>query len=79
MASENAPLTETEAVDLADTEARIQGYQPDDYERPKVDHSKVKGKWFLFYGLKKSETGSNKPATFTITVEDKTRKVEIRR
>ena len=79
LASENAPLTETEAVDLADTEARIQGYQPDDYERPKVDRSRVKGKWSLFYSLRKSEAGSDKPATFTITVEDKMRKVEIRR
>jgi len=39
----------------------------------------VKGKWSLFYSLRKSEAGSDKPATFTITVEDKTRKVEIRR
>lgn len=79
LASESAPLTVSEAVDLADTEARIQGYQPDDYERPKVDHSRVKGKWSLFYSVKKSEAGSDKPATFTITVEDNTRKAEIRR
>jgi len=78
LASENAPLTETEAVDLADSEARIQGYQPDDYERPTVDYSRVQGKWSLFYSLKKGEAGTGKPATFTMTVEDKTRKVEIK-
>lgn len=77
--SENAPLTEAEAINLADTEARLQGYHLDDYERPKVDHSKVKGKWSLFYGLKKSATGSEIPATLIATVEDKTRKIEIRK
>ena len=77
--SESAPLTETEAISLADTEARVQGYGLDDYDRPKVDHSKVKGKWSLFYGLKKTETGSERPATLIVTVEDKTRKVEIRK
>ena len=72
---ESAPLTETEAISLADTEARVQGYQLDNYQRPKVDHSAVKGKWSLFYGLKEGESGG----TFTITIEDKTRKVEFRK
>jgi len=76
---ENAPLTEAEAVSLADTEARVQGYRLDDYERPKIDHSKVKGKWSLFYGLKKTESGSEAPATLIVTVEDKTKKVEIKK
>ena len=77
--SQNAPLTEAEVIGLADTEARIQGYHLDDYERPKVDHSKVKGKWSLFYGLKKSDTRSEMPAALSVTVEDKTRKVELRK
>jgi hypothetical protein len=72
---DNAPLTEAEAINLADTEGRVQGYHLDDYQRPKVDHSAVKGKWSLFYGLKEGGSGG----TFTITVEDKTRKVEIRK
>jgi hypothetical protein len=75
----DGPLNESEAVNLADNEARVQGCPLDSYERPKVDHSKVKGKWALFYALKKSETGSNLPAGFSATVEDKTRKVEIRK
>ncbi len=77
--SENAPLTEAEAISLAETEARVQGYSLDDYERPKVDHSKVKGKWSLFYSLKEPGTTSENAAPFTVTVEDKTRKVEIRK
>jgi hypothetical protein len=72
---DNAPLTETEAIDLADTEARRQGAPLDDYQRPKVDHSAVKGKWSLFYGLKEGGSGG----AFTVTVEDKTKKVEIRK
>jgi hypothetical protein len=77
--AENGPLTEAEAISLADTEARAQGFPLDNYERPKIDHSQVKGKWSLFYGLKKTETGSEMPAALSITVEDKTRKVEIRK
>ena len=72
---ESAPLTEAEAINLADTEARMQGYHLDDYQRPKVDHSAVKGKWSLFYGLKEGSNGG----TFAVTVEDKTKKVEIRK
>ena len=75
---DNAPLTETEAISLADTEARIQGFHLDDYQRPKVDHSAVKGRWSLFYGLKEGSTGGEN-GPLTVTVEDKTRKVEIRR
>jgi hypothetical protein len=73
---DNAPLTETEAINLADTEARIEGFHLDDYQRPKVDHSAVKGKWSLFYG---SKNAGDNGSPLTVTVEDKTRKVEIRK
>ena len=73
------PLTESEAVKLADNEARSQGCPIDSYERPKIDHSKVKGKWTLFYALKKDETGRDLPEAFSATVEDKTKKVDIRK
>ncbi|HVI82461.1 MAG TPA: hypothetical protein VM717_06925 [Chthoniobacterales bacterium] len=42
------PLTESEAINLADNKARLQGFQLDNYERPKIDHSAVKRKWTLF-------------------------------
>jgi len=67
------------SINLADNEARLQGFQLDSYERPKIDHSAVKRKWTLFYGLKKSETGTDSPAMFSATVEDKTHQVEIRK
>jgi hypothetical protein len=75
----SGPLVESQATNLANKEARVQGYNLDNYEAPKVDHSEVKGKWVLFYSLKKGENGSDLPPTLSITVEDKTRKVEIRK
>jgi len=78
-ASSTDKLTEAEAISLADNEARIQGYHVDEYQRPKVDHSGVKGKWALFYGLKQDADAEENPIAFTVTVEDKTKKVEIRK
>jgi hypothetical protein len=51
----------------------------DDYQRPKVDHSAVKGKWTLFYGLKEGQSAAESGGPFTVTVEDKTKKVEVRK
>lgn len=78
-ASSTDKLTEAEAISLADTEARIQGYHVDEYQRPKVDHSAVKGKWALFYGLKEGADAAGNPSAFTVTIEDETKKVEIRK
>ena len=78
-ASSTDKLTEAEAINLADAEARIQGYHVDEYQRPKVDYSAVKGKWALFYGLKQDADAEGNPIAFTVTVEDKTKKVEIRK
>jgi len=76
---ESAPLTESEAINLADTEARGQGYHLDDYQRPKADHSAVKGRWSVFYGLKEGSSAGANGSPLTVTVEDKTRKVEVRK
>jgi hypothetical protein len=70
-------ISEAEAINLADTEARLQGYHLEDYQRPRVDHSEVKGKWSLFYGLKEGTNRGENGGSFSVTVEDKTRKVEI--
>jgi hypothetical protein len=78
-ASSTDKLTEAEAISLADAEARIQGYNVDEYQRPNVDHSAVKGKWALFYSLKEGAEAQGNPSAFTVTVEDETKKVEIRK
>jgi hypothetical protein len=74
----DAPLNETDVIKLADTEARIQGAPLDNYDRPKVDHSQVKGKWTLFYAPKKGDSSGDLPP-FSMTVEDKSRKVDLRK
>lgn len=74
-----AELTDDEVVSLADTEARAKGYDLDQYQRPKADYSAVKDKWSLFYTLKESKSAGGDLQPFSATVDDKTRKVEIRR
>lgn len=74
-----AQLTEDEAIGLADAEARSKGAPLDQYQRPKADYSAVKDKWSLFYTLKDPKAAGGDLQPFSVTIEDKTRKVEIRR
>ena len=74
-----ASMTEDEAIGVADAEARSKGYDLDQYQRPKADFSAVKDKWSLFYTLKDPKASGGDLQPFSVTVEDKTRKVEIRR
>lgn len=74
-----AQLSQDEAMSLADTEARSRGYDLNDYQRPKADYSAVKDKWTLFYNLKEPKSAGGDLQPFSVTVEDKTKKVEIRR
>ena len=74
-----ADLSEDEAIGLADTEARSRGYDLSEYQRPKADYSAVKDKWSLFYNLKDSKMAGGDLQPFSVTVEDKTKKVEIRK
>lgn len=74
-----ASLTEDDVIGLADAEARSKGAPLDRYQRPKADYSAVKDKWSLFYNLKDPKAAGGDLQPFSVTVEDKTRKVEIRR
>ncbi len=74
-----AHLSEDEAIGLADIEARSRGYDLSEYQRPKADYSAVKDKWSLFYNLKDPKAAGGDLQPFSVTVEDKTKKVEIRR
>ncbi|HST30208.1 MAG TPA: hypothetical protein VLK27_05155 [Chthoniobacterales bacterium] len=74
-----AELSEDESIGLADTEARARGYDLSQYQRPKADYSAVKDKWSLFYNLKDPKTAGGDLQPFSVTVEDKTKKVEIRK
>jgi hypothetical protein len=46
---------------------------------PKADYSTVKDKWTLFYNLEDPKMAGGDLQPFSVTVEDKTKKVEIRR
>ena len=50
----------------------------DQHRADLFDHSVVKGKWSLFYGSKQASAGES-GGPLTVTVEDKTRKVELRK
>ena len=77
--SSDTHLTEEEAIALADSEARTQGYNLDDYHRPKGDYSAVKNKWSLIYDLKDAGAADENTKQFIATVEEKTKNVEIRK
>jgi hypothetical protein len=78
-AGANARLTMEEATDLADAEARAQGYNLDEYQRPKADYSAVKDKWLLFYDQKPVDATPEIGKYFSAAVDDKTGKVEIKK
>lgn len=75
----NAHLTQEEVTDLADAEARVQGYNLDEYQRPKADYSAVEDKWSLFYDQKPVDGMPEIGKYFSATVDDKTKKVEVRK
>ena len=74
-----AQLSEDDVIGLADAEARDKGYNLSDYQRPRTDYSAVKEKWSLFYNLKDPKAAGGDLQPFSVTVEDKTKKVEIRK
>ena len=75
----NTQLSEQEAIDLANGEARSQGYNLDDFQRPKADYSAVTERWTLFYEQKPPNGSTQAGKYFTAMVEDKTRKVTVGR
>jgi hypothetical protein len=74
-----AQLSEDDAINAAEAEARSRGYDLSAYQRPKADYSAVKDKWSLFYTLKDPKAAGGDLQPFSVTVEDKTKKVEIRK
>ena len=74
-----AQLSEDDVVGLADGEARDKGFNLSDYQRPKADYSAVKDKWSLFYNLKDPKAAGGDLQPFSVTVEDKTKKTELRK
>ena len=73
----NNHLSEQEVIELANGEARAQGYNLEDFQRPKADYSAVTDKWTLFYEQRSPDGSTQAGKYFTATVEDKTRRVVV--
>ena len=74
---ESTQLTQQDVIGLADAEARTQGYDLDEFQRPKTDYSAASDKWTLFYDQKATEGMPQVGKYFIATVGDKTRKVSV--
>jgi hypothetical protein len=73
----SAELTETEVINLAYVEALSHGYNLGNYEAPKVDYSKAKDRWSVFYDAKAADTAEAVAKSLIIVVEDKTKKAFV--
>ena len=73
----SAELTETEVINLAYVEALSHGYNLGNYEAPKVDYSKAKDRWSVFYDAKAADTAEGIAKSLIIVVEDKTKKAFV--
>jgi hypothetical protein len=76
-AGPNTELNAQDAINLADTEASAQGYDLNEYQRPKADYSTVRDKWSIFYDSKPTEGMPQVGKHFLVTIEDKTKKASI--
>lgn len=67
-------LNAAEAIELADAEARARGVNLEDYERPQVQYAAEGDKWSIAY-----EPKAGTANRFTVTVDEKTRKAELKK
>jgi hypothetical protein len=72
-------LTAGDVIELADAEARTQGFDLGEYQHPQARYSAADGTWSVLYDLKSVDSnamgGMDKP--FSVSVEDKTKKTSI--
>jgi hypothetical protein len=71
------PLNRAEVLDLADTIARTHGYDPANYNAPKVEHKESDDTWSLSYDPKAGEAAESDIKPLSITVEGKTKRASI--
>lgn len=68
-------LTATEVIELADAEARTQGYDLGTYQRPQAQYATTDNTWSVSYDQSNDAGEAGKP--FSVKVEDKTKKTSI--
>jgi hypothetical protein len=67
-------LTAAEVIALADAEARRQGYNPSEYQRPQTEYIAAEETWSVSYHQMYADGASKR---FTMSVEDKTKKASF--
>jgi hypothetical protein len=72
-------LTAAQVIELADAEARGQGYELGEYQHPQARYIPAEGTWSVFYDQKSVDSNAMGEVSdpFTVSVEDKTKKTSI--
>ena len=72
-------LTAGQVIDLADTEARAQGYELGEYQHPQARYIAADGTWSVLYDPKSVDSNAMGEVAnpFAVNVEDKTKKTAI--
>jgi hypothetical protein len=68
-------LTAAEVIALADAEARIHGYDLNEYQRPQAQYMPADETWSVLYGKNSDDAMSAKH--FSVSVEDRTKKTSL--
>jgi hypothetical protein len=72
-----ARLTTPEAIELADAEARAQGYQLGTYQHPQARYTAADDTWSVFYEQKSANGAGENAKRFTVSVQDKSKKTSV--
>lgn len=72
-----AELAEEDVIEMADKEALAQGYDLGNYLSPKLDYSKAKERWTVFYDSKTTQPNEARLKSLVVAVEDKTKKTFV--
>lgn len=73
----NARLTSAEVIELADAEARTQGYDLGEYQRPQAHYAAASDTWSVVYDGKPADGATEAGKPFSVSVEDKTKKASV--
>ncbi|MEP7014725.1 MAG: hypothetical protein ABI925_04730 [Verrucomicrobiota bacterium] len=72
-----AHLTKEDAIELADSKARNNGYDLNAYHRPKTNYDAANGTWSLVYDRKEADGLSESNRSFGIAIDEKDKKATI--
>ena len=70
-------LIAAEVIELADAEARTQGYNLGEFKAPQAHYAAEDDAWTVSYHQKGADMGSADSKHFKVSVEDKTKRTSI--